>query len=613
MRAKNKRLTHLRLFSRNIPAKGFSLLLLFFFKAPCFGQNLPYLPPELKSVFESEIPVSIPRPVATGKFRKLPAGDGFVWIAEASKVLEKGNHLAFKMNFDATLREKEVALIAIRARTVNFPIDSSDKQRPGQIRIHVAERENLGKTALYHLAKIGKNWGWYYHPFRSAKSIDSEKGVVRFSFDLQKQAIEIEEVRLYTAPPGFDMSRLPMMETGYQGREPDAPWRKHAEKRITQFRTGKLQIKITDSLGQPVPGSKIKVRMQRHAFGFGSTFKSKYLLEDDLNAQKYRNTFDELFSCLVPVPSLIPRHSPNMHSGNYAKKQLQGLQRVMEWAQGKEMSMRGHTLVWGNLQPWSNELAKAGQKEDILAFMNQHLHYVLSQTQGFINEWDAINHPIRFQKDLRDLFGEKIYEQLLDEQKRATDSALIINEALFDNQREDSFYEFMVKLQTRDGPKADGIGFQSHFTTHNLRGMEDLWRRYQRFSPLANRMVVTEYDLVCNDDQLHADYLRDILTLTFSHPKMTGFINWGFWAGEHWKPEGGLFRKDWKARPAVKVWRDLVKKNWWTEAEIRTNQKGEAQINRAFYGVYEIEYEFGDEPILIHHTPDKKLILIKAN
>ena len=77
----------------------------------------------------------------------------------------------------------------------------------------------------------------------------------------------------------------------------------------------------------------------------------------------------------------------------------------MEWAQDKEMSMRGHTLVWGNLQPWSNELAKAGQKEDILAFLNQHLHYVLSQTRGFINEWDAINHPIRFQKDLRDLFG----------------------------------------------------------------------------------------------------------------------------------------------------------------------------------------------------------------
>ena len=61
-----------------------------------------------------------------------------------------------------------------------------------------------------------------------------------------------------------------------------------------------------------------------------------------------------------------------MHSGNYGKKQLQGLQQVMKWAQDKEMTMRGHTLVWGNLQPWSNELAQAGQKEDILAFLNRN-------------------------------------------------------------------------------------------------------------------------------------------------------------------------------------------------------------------------------------------------
>ena len=85
--------------------------------------------------------------------------------------------------------------------------------------------------------------------------------------------------------------------------------------------------------------------------------------------------------------------------------------------------------------------------------------------------------------------------------------------------------------------------------------MEDLWRRYQRFAPLVDRLVVTEYDFVCNDDELHADYLRDVLTLSFSHPKMTAFINWGFWAGYHWKPEGTLIRKDWTERPAIKIWR----------------------------------------------------------
>ena len=136
----------------------------------------------------------------------------------------------------------------------------------------------------------------------------------------------------------------------------------------------------------------------------------------------------------------------------------------------------------------------------------------------------------------------------------------------------------------------------SGFKVISLLITSEVWRIFGEDTkdslPWSNRMVVTEYDLVCNDDQLHADYLRDILTLTFSHPKMTGFINWGFWAGEHWKPEGALFRKDWKARPAVKVWRDLVKKNWWTEAEIKTNQ-GKLNSTVLFMGFMKLIMNLG--------------------
>ena len=132
------------------------------------------------------------------------------------------------MNFNGTLEENEVAFVAIR-RTVRPSVDQNPEPRPGRIRIHIAERENLRQTALYHLASVDRNWGWYYHPFRAAKAIASDAGVVRFSFDLQNQAIEIEEVRLYLTPKGFDMARLPMMSTGYQGREANASWRKEGK------------------------------------------------------------------------------------------------------------------------------------------------------------------------------------------------------------------------------------------------------------------------------------------------------------------------------------------------------------------------------------------------
>jgi endo-1,4-beta-xylanase len=103
-------------------------------------------------------------------------------------------------------------------------------------------------------------------------------------------------------------------------------------------------------------------------------------------------------------------------------------------------------------------------------------------------------------------------------------------------------------------------------------------------------LTVTEYDLQTLDDQLHADHLRDMMTLCFSHPQMTGFVIWGFWEGRHWKPTAAMFKKDWTERLAVKVWRDLVKGKWATNRELIANVDGKATLT-AFYGWYDITVE----------------------
>ena len=53
-------------------------------------------------------------------------------------------------------------------------------------------------------------------------------------------------------------------------------------------------------------------------------------------------------------------------------------------------------------------------------------------------------------------------------------------------------------------------------------------------------LTVTEYDLQTLDDQLHADHLRHMMNLCFSHPPMTGFVIWGFWEGRHCKPTAAM-------------------------------------------------------------------------
>ena len=552
----------------------------------CTAQSLPFLPDELTQILESGLPKTLPSPVETGHFKKLPAGDGFVWLAESTATLKKGHKLAFSKTFDAPLKEDEVGFVAVRCRIVDVD-NNTNEPRPGRVLIHIGDRETLRQTALYHKGTIGREWGWYFHPFRAAKSVATGTGKIRLSFDLQPQRIEIEDVRLYVAPSGFDMSRLPMMEAGYQGREPDAPWRKEAEARIKEHRTSPLIVRVLDMDGHAIPQADVRIRMRRHAFGFGSTFQVRLVDDISPDAIRYRQTFEDLFHALVPVPALIPQHTPHAKDGNYANQLLSDLTNTLKWAYDRQLPMRGHTLVWGNLQPWSNTFVAAGEPEKILSSIRAHEQYVLHKTKDFIHEWDAINHPIRFQKDLRDVFGSSIYSKLFTEQRMMTSARLIINEALFDNTREDKFFAFMKTFQEQASSRADGIGFQSHFSINNLRGMEDLWRRYERFAPLVDRLVVTEYDFVCNDDELHADYLRDVLTLSFSHPKMTGFINWGFWAGYHWKPEGTLIRKDWTERPAVKIWQELVHEKWATNTDLQTDTKGQVET-KAFFGDYEI-------------------------
>ena len=174
----------------------------------CTAQSLPFLPDELTQVLESGLPKTLPSPAETGRFKKLPAGDGFVWLAESTATLKKGNKLAFSKTFDVPLKEDDVGFVAVRCRIVDAD-NNANEPRPGRVLIHIGDRETLRQTALYHKGTIGREWGWYFHPFRAAKSLAANTGRIRLSFDVQPQRVEIEDVRLYVAPSGFDMSRLP--------------------------------------------------------------------------------------------------------------------------------------------------------------------------------------------------------------------------------------------------------------------------------------------------------------------------------------------------------------------------------------------------------------------
>src|SRR5438045_8528998 len=63
----------------------------------------------------------------------------------------------------------------------------------------------------------------------------------------------------------------------------------------------------------------------------------------------------------------------------------------------------------------------------------------------------------------------------------------------------------------------------------------------RRLDSATNRRI-TELDIDSNDDKLQADYLRDFLPASFSHPNTNGLLMWGSWEPAHWRPNAAMYR-----------------------------------------------------------------------
>ena len=131
-----------------------------------------------------------------------------------------------------------------------------------------------------------------------------------------------------------------------------------------------------------------------------------------------------------------------------------------------------------------------------------------------------------------------------------------------DNGHAQEYLRVIRKLIDDDAP-LEAIGFQSHFGS--LVPIPQLIETIAAFEPFGKRMAITEFDARVSDEQAYADYLRDFLTLAYSHPQFDAFIMWGFWDKYHWLKNAPLYGEDWTPKPGLKVWEDLVLGEWKTD------------------------------------------------
>lgn len=444
----------------------------------------------------------------------------------------------------------------------------------------------------------GTNWTRFRFAFRCVESYagttaDRAQFNLRLGFPLQ--TVEIGGLSLTNHGTGRPLSDFPN-DINYAGREPEAHWRAAAAERIERLRKADHVVEVLDAGGFPVPGAEVRVRLQRHEFHWGSAVDGGRLLGSFGTASdrgRYQAVVTNWFNKVVLENDLKwPSWESTTPNGRTAVAAL-------DWLQARGIPCRGHNLIWPgtNYLPSRVRSALASRNATLVRQqIDQHFTNVLGAVRGRLVDWDVMN-EITHERAVQDLLGD-------DEMVRWMQMARNLDPAakLFVNEYENlevagtgsaapgRFLEALRFLKSRGAPM-DGIGLQGHFGGF-LPAPEDVYAQLDAFAEFGLPIQVTEFDVAVGDESAQADYVRDLTTVAFSHPAVTDFLMWGFWAGQHWKPEAALFRSDWSLRPAGVAWSNLVFREWTTDLAVRTDRSGRAAF-RGFRGRYSIEVRIG--------------------
>jgi GH35 family endo-1,4-beta-xylanase len=421
---------------------------------------------------------------------------------------------------------------------------------------------------------------------------------LNFNFGFKNQTVEIGGVALM-AFKNADINKLPQQTWDYFGRDPKAPWRAEAARRIEQHRKGDLKVVVVDAKGKPMPDAQVQVAMTRNAFNFGVAGSASRLLdpkqpEYQANLLKYFNTVgftNDLKWIGMEDWGLKPETT------------LAAMQMLK--ANGK--SIRGHVLVWPSFSNSPKRLQALKDKpQELQAEILKHITATVTRTKDYISDWDVTNETEGNAEFMKIIGPQAMIEWY--QAARAADPKAILTftEPAFDNHgiEEGSFpnkelpgYRGWVDYLIKNKAPLDSLGTQAHsgiLGRESTHGAFGVWKSFDELAARYGKTLqYTELDIALKkpgdpvQQAYQADRLRDSLIIAYAHPAVTGAMQWGYWEGDVWQPGTGLWNKDWTIKPIGQAYVDLVTKEWWTQAEGKTDAKG-TYSTRGFTGNYDI-------------------------
>ncbi len=532
-------------------------------------------------------------PVATREFVSV-TGQDFTTAARIATLNPTGQFWSSSMAFssDRAVADGDVVLLHFWMRA----IETTDETGTVTMEAFVEGPAPDYTKSVSLQVNANSAWQHFFIPF--SVNGDYTTGNLGFKFGFgntgRAQVLEMGGVEALWYGTSLTVQDLPRTSFQYNGREATASWRFGAASRINQYRKGTYVVRAVDPAGQPVAGTKLRVRLRKHAFEFGTAMVASRIMDQvGTDNAIYREKILELFnSGTLENDTKWPPWDGEWGSG-FNQTQTIG---ALQWTEANDLTMRGHVLVWPSIRNLPNHLTARVQSADatVPATVLDHITDVMNKTQGYFTDWDVMNEPYD-NFDLMNTYGYGIMAEWFKKARELDDSVgLFVNDyGILSggglNVAKQDAYEATIQRIIDDGGPINGIGFQGHFSG-SPTGIPKVWEILERYATAFPDfgLRITEFDIGGEDTALQADYLRDFYTIAFSHPNMLGIQAWGFWESAHWREESAFYAADWTERPIGTAYRELVLGEWMTN-DLRTTAMDGRFAGRGMAGDYVVE------------------------
>lgn len=418
-----------------------------------------------------------------------------------------------------------------------------------------------------------------------------------------------------------------------------------ARKNIKEIRQRNTRILFLDRYGHPLANTEIKIEQLTHQFLFGdNNWQMSAMVRNGMGdtdrLRYYRKRFAELFNSLNTTVYWTERSRNDAAKTEdfQGETRLDDFEESVNWANANGITAKGHPMYWTVPKAIPEWLSRYPY-ETHMKFAEVRIRNLAARFKNKIKIWDAVNemlwepHPKNLSQrewpywettgNMVDYIG-KVLTWAREEDPNAlyTINDYGLSATSFGEKKSHNGKTVNAKIQRKRylelvnslgdaGVAPDLMGIQCH--TGWLEPAEQM-AFYDEMSQPGIPLSITEFwantdELLnkphqvveseewksvtgginltsANQEELNNmrdQYILNYLTCAFGHPNIHSFYFWGFM--DHAISFKNEYDSSHEVQPVFHKVKDLIQKEWMTNIDVSTNEKGIAEF-RGFCGEY---------------------------